>query len=99
MNTNYVYRYWNYSTSSGEHLALEELRIVSTTKNGVWVMVGFNKKKFINLKAKKQYACLTKEEAYLSYQARKRRQIAILQANLEKAIQASTLTIITKENK
>jgi hypothetical protein len=52
-----------------------------------------DKNKFINLKARKQYACRTKEEAYTSYLARKNRQIRILRGQLAKAVTASKLTV------
>lgn len=89
----HLYRYLNYSTSEGERLTLWELEVVSYTKCGAWIDFGAGTKKFINLNAKKQYACRTKEEAYTSYLARKSRQIHILRGQLEKAILASKLTV------
>lgn len=58
-----------------------EFLIIKHTKCGVWI----EGPKFINLQRNKTFACLTKEEAVVSFLARKTRQIKILSAQLEQA--------------
>lgn len=70
---------------------LRKYDIVKTTPKGVWVKYWGNQsgKKFILLKARKQFACVTEEEARKSFLARKARQLGIYHArirNIEEAI-------------
>lgn len=79
---------------------LEEYPIVKRTPKGVWINLyshiypvplepsWTDGKKFVNLEARKKYACLTKEEALESFKARKRKQINILKGQLKDAEQA-----------
>lgn len=85
----YLYRFedsdvrdypWN------RHKKPQEYLILKRTPCGVWIDLGWRSdKKFVNLKAHKKWACETKAQAYESYAARKRRQIKILQAQVEAA--------------
>jgi len=64
--------------------------IHSFTKCGVWIYMSQyatyqSKLKFVNMQSKKKYACETKEEALISFKARKNRQIRILNRQIETA--------------
>lgn len=58
--------------------------IIKVTKCGKWISV-YGEKRFILDKSHKRFACETVELAVEAFQARKRRQIAILQAQLARA--------------
>jgi deoxyribodipyrimidine photolyase-like uncharacterized protein len=58
--------------------------VAKETPKGCWIDV-YGKRKFILNDAVKRYACPTKELALQSFIARKRRQCAILRAQLENA--------------
>jgi hypothetical protein len=61
-------------------------KILSYTPSGVWIEHhGSKGKKFVNLKCVKQWASATKEEALLSLEHRRRRQIRILSHQLQQA--------------
>lgn len=75
--------YYRYD-ASGSYLGLHEFNVIKTTNAGVWIQV-FGQKKFILNGARKRYAYPTEPEALVSYYARKRKQVAILKANLERA--------------
>ena len=64
--------------------------VVKSTLKGVWIDV-WGKKKFILNDARKQWASPSPEKALESYQARKRRQIGILEHQLNRAKIALTL--------
>lgn len=61
--------------------------VVSTTPKGAWIYVSFNRK-FVNLTARKRFACPTIEEAKQSFIARKKAQARILSARLARAQKA-----------
>ena len=63
--------------------------ILKTTKCGVWISI-YPNKKFVNLNAKKQWACETIEKARESYLARKKRHIEHLENQL-KTVRANFL--------
>jgi hypothetical protein len=80
-------------------ISLMEFEIIKETKCGVWILTGYcftspnesipkEYQKFVNLNANKKYACRTKEEAKESFIARKKRQIRILSAQIERARKA-----------
>jgi len=97
-----LYRYeevaYSYGVDENENpLAGYDLRLIlytykvkRATAKGVWIKLCYftNDEKFVHLGAKKQYASVTKEEAVKCYLARKRKQIEILSAKLEKAERA-----------
>lgn len=56
--------------------------VIKTTKHGVWIDLGYERKRFVLQGARKCFANPTKEEAALSFLARKRRQVRILEAQL-----------------
>ena len=77
---------YRYHDSYGENLQggkpfLSLYPILKTTKCGVWISV-FPNKKFVNLNAKKQWACKTVEKARESYLARKKSHIEHLERQL-----------------
>lgn len=71
-------------------LVRDEFPVIKETKCGVWIDI-YGQKRFVNLEAKKKYACRTEEEALESYRARKRRQIKILEHRLAEAKAALAL--------
>lgn len=69
-------------------LRLDEYRIKKKTPKGVWIDFDYGKDKFVNLYARKKYACSTKTEALESFLARKAKQISILKYQLIRAEKA-----------
>ena len=67
------------------NICFKKYAIIKETKCGVWICETYGKKRFINVNAKKQWACLTKELAIESFISRKNRQISILNSQLEQA--------------
>lgn len=63
--------------SSFVKVRLSTFEVVAVTPCGVQINF-YGRKKFINLQARRQYACETKEKAKISFIARKRRQASIL---------------------
>lgn len=82
------YRYVNHRTISGVHIYLHKYVVSKVTEKGVWVVpenFSSSYRKFILLSAKKKYAHASEKEALDSFIARKKRQILILQSQLEDA--------------
>jgi hypothetical protein len=78
--------------SSSLEIELEEYPILKRTPKGVWIDTGYSiGKKFVNLTARKQFACETIEEAKKSFLARKKKQISILTHQIREAEQAIVL--------
>lgn len=71
-------------------IRLYKFPVLKETPQGVWIDTGLEKK-WINLSARKKYACLTEEEAKESFIARKKRQIRILESQLNRAHSALSL--------
>ena len=65
-------------------LVMSTFEVTKHTKMGVWIDV-YGSKKFVLKDSHKRYACPTIEEALVSYQARKSRQIRILTHKLATA--------------
>jgi hypothetical protein len=61
-----------------------EYPILKQTRTGAWIDWG-HRKKFVKLKAQKQYASLTKEKAVECYKKRLMRRIVILKSQLSEA--------------
>jgi len=59
-------------------LIYNRYRVISHTSCGVQLDIDYKKTRFVLKDAKKKYACSTKEEALISFVARKKRQLAIL---------------------
>jgi hypothetical protein len=74
----YLYRYESWYSGNDVKLSLHSYEIIKRTKCGAWIGLYPEKSKFINLNARKQWACETKELALVSFIARKRRQTQIL---------------------
>ena len=68
---------------------LTEYHVIKETPKGVWLrhtgFLMYNWKKFVLLGSRKKFACPTKEEAMVSFIARKRAQIRIYKDRLESA--------------
>jgi hypothetical protein len=56
--------------------------ILKVTKCGAWIDV-YGKRKFVNLEARKKFACKTRDDALISFLARKSAQERILKAKLK----------------
>jgi len=67
-----------------------DLPIIKRTPCGAWVD-DYGRQRFVNLQARKKYACETVDAALESYHARKKRQIKILKHRLAEAEAALTL--------
>lgn len=65
-------------------IAIERYLILSYTPSGVWIEQ-FDGKKFVNLRAGKQWASVTEEEAIDQLYWRKCSQVRILESRLESA--------------
>ena len=63
-------------------IVLNTYDIIRQTNCGVWID-NYGTDKFVNLKARKQYACETKAEAKKSFIARKNKQLKILTNQIE----------------
>lgn len=72
------------------HALIEHCRVLRYTPKGVWVDT-WGGKKFILASARKRYACPTKDEALESFRARKRRQVALLAAQHDRAVEQQKL--------
>ena len=98
-NPEYLYRIDGGLTGSEEWFEVKiwfnRYRIVERTPKGAWITVSeyrMSKDKFVLLTAVKQYACRTEEEAKVSFEARKKRQIGILTSQLDHAKRALLLS-------
>jgi hypothetical protein len=70
-------------------VTLSTYRVVSTTPKGAWIRLdGWGEKRFVLATARRRFACSTVEEAYESFVARKRRQISIYRARIDRAERA-----------
>lgn len=71
-----------------------EFYVLKHTPCGVWIESRFGSiKRFVLMSARKRYACPTKEEALVSFIARKKRQRGIYQARLEQVEEALAIAI------
>lgn len=80
----YYYRYYDGSYAD-EGPKLEKLLVTRRTACGVFVQIYAGAEKFINNSWNKRYAWPTIAGAQASYIARKKRQIKLLETQLEKA--------------
>ena len=73
----------DYTCSVYVTIYLEEYNIIKETPKGMWVVSPYGgRKHFVNLISRKKFACLSKEEALISFKARKERQIRVLESQL-----------------
>lgn len=66
-------------------ISLERHRIEAYTRCGARISMGYGKTKFVNLRACKQWASTTQDEAIDQLYHRKRRQVLILEGRLDDA--------------
>ena len=86
-----AYRYEDVTYASGDEydvsfrtvVELREYDVTKTTKHGFWIEGAFFKR-FVKTKARKKFAHLTKEDALISFRARKLRQAFILERQLDR---------------
>lgn len=113
--TEYLYRYHGICYSAGVNeygdplpyrgrrdIGYSKFPIIKRTPCGAWIDLGLGEKKFVNLKATKQYACLTRKLALKSFLARQQRAITIMSNRIadcqdfiaiaRKALEAGCLT-------
>lgn len=69
----------------GVYVSYRRYPVIKHTPCGVWLALTSMDRRFVLKAAHKQFACPTKEAALVSFRARKRRQVAILTAQLERA--------------
>lgn len=83
----YLYRFDDTSTLMGIQVKKRKFRVIKETPCGYWISLfeSFDDKKWVSKVAKKRYAYPTDIEALTSFKARKRRQIEILQAQINQA--------------
>ena len=88
------YRHTETSYESGVQLDVKEYKLVRETPKGYWIIDDLwdydeesveTYKKWVSKTARKRWAYPTKEEALVSFKARKRRQIRILTYQLSEA--------------
>lgn len=75
---------------------LNKYAVLSQTPKGLWID-GPEGRKFISTVSRKQFACLSKEDAIISFISRKKRHISILEAQLKSARVALTIASACKE--
>lgn len=85
-----LYRYYDVLAGNSVQLRLEGIATTKGTPTGYWVSVG--KPKFVSSYTEKRWAYPTKEQALRSYYRRKKKQVKILEMQLERAKLASKLT-------
>ncbi len=93
-----LYRYDERDYGEGCHPAvriqLYEYSVVRETPKGYWIRIPYYfGKKWVSNYTKKRFAYPSTEEAMLSFKARKRRQVAILEYKLSRASMALALAI------
>jgi len=66
---------------------LYEYKVIKKTPKGVW-LDNYGFKKFVLKDARKRFACPTKQEALESFIARKKKQLKILKAQMDRAMVA-----------
>lgn len=78
---------------------MHTFKVIKQTPKGVWIndCTSPSRKKFVNLTARKKYACLTEADALDSFIARKNRHISILTAQLKSANKALYKAAMLKE--
>jgi len=77
---------FDYSTYVDVYLL--EYDVVKETLKGIWIQDILGRRRFVNLNSRKKFACLSKEDALISFKARKERQIRILESQLKLAKEA-----------
>lgn len=70
---------------SKPQIHVERQRITGYTPCGVWILTAAGKKKYVNLRAEKQWASAHVQEAIDQLQYRKRKQVRILEHQLDMA--------------
>jgi hypothetical protein len=67
---------------------LDEYTVIKVTPKGVMIDRSYGIPRFVLLSATKKFACATKEEAEISFRARKKAEIRIHQARIDSAKRA-----------
>lgn len=86
------YRMYETASEHDVHIYTEALPVIRETECGVWLDLGGSvARRFVLKDARKRWACPTREEAEISFIARKKRQLRILRAHVlrvERALNA-----------
>lgn len=61
---------------------MREYAVLRHTEQGVWLETGETGRKFVLRGARKRFACPTKEEAWESFRARKKKQLRLLMSQI-----------------
>ena len=80
-----LYRYHDTLYTTGTKVHLYEYNVVAETPKGYWIGMFGAKDKWVSKTCKKRFAYPTKDEAWDSFQARKTRQIEILEHQITRA--------------
>ena len=91
-----LYRYNEQTTSDKTYIRLDKYKVVRETPKGYWIETGLyfaRKRRWMSKSSRRAWAKATPEEALQSFQARKRRQIAILEAQLHRAKDAYNIAL------
>lgn len=86
MEPTILYRCDAHSCGNQVYVALYSFPVTKRTASGYWIEV-YGRKRWVSATSKKRFAYPTREEAATSYKARKKRQIELLQADLNLARQ------------
>lgn len=86
----YDYEWGDWRGEGSTEIHLHEFTVVKHTPKGVWLTAGYGDRRFVLKDAYKRFACPTKEEAFESFLARKKREIKIYKARIASAERALT---------
>lgn len=86
----YLYRFEDSMDAFGVKVHPRKFKVIKETPCGYWIELFYwgDDKKWVSKVARKRYAYPTKHEALTSFKARKKRQIEILEAQLNQARQS-----------
>lgn len=95
----YLYRFENHLTMEYPKLSKRTFEVLGETPCGYWIKLFYwgDDKKWVSKVARKRFAYPSEQEAMRSFKARKRRQIEILEGQLNHARQALHLADPTGE--
>ena len=79
------------------HIYVSKLRVLKHTPKGVWLDLGFGDRRFVLDAARRKYACPSFEEARTSFNARKARQVKLLQIQIAHVMRATELAASLSE--
>lgn len=83
----FLYRFEDAMTTTGVQVNRRKFKVINETPCGYWIQLyeSFDDKKWVSKVAKKRFAYPVLDDAIMSFKLRKRRQIEILEAQLNQA--------------